>query len=467
VSDARHRTLILVLCCVAQFMVVLDVSIVNVALPSIDDDLGFSADALSWVVNAYTLAFAGFLLLGGRAADLLGRRRVFTGGLLLFGLASLAGGLAQGEGTLVAARAAQGLGGAVVAPSGLSILATTFTEGAERNRAIGLWGTMGALGGASGALFGGLLTETLSWRWVLLINAPVCVVIAVIAARVMPPLAARRGATRSFDLRGALAATGGLVLVTYGIVSSHDHGWGSAATLVPLAAGAALLLLFLVIERRLATAPLVPLRIFRSRSLSGANAVVFCLGAAAISMWFLISLYLQQVLGFSPLHAGLAFAPMSLTIVCVTQLAQRLTTRLGPGRVLPVGMALLGTGMLLFSRIDADGTWARDVLLPSVLCSIGIGCSFVPAMIAATTGVAGQESGLVSGLVNTSFQVGGSVGLALLATIAATHTAAVAGGVSHAVALTEGFQRAFGAGGGFALAGAAVCVAVLTRLRAS
>jgi EmrB/QacA subfamily drug resistance transporter len=466
VMFSRSRTLVLVLCCLAQFMGVLDVTIVNVALASIRADLGFSTTGLQWVVNAYTLACAGFLLLGGRAADLFGRREVFVGGLALFGLASLVGGLAQDQATLIAARAGQGLGGAVLAPTSLSILATTYDEGPQRNRAFGLWGTMGALGGASGALVGGLITETLSWRWILLVNAPVALGVALAALRTIPAFGRRPNAARSFDLRGAMAVTAGLVLVTYGIVGSRGHGWDAAVTLGPLAAGVALLGLFGLIEARLAAAPLVPPRILRSRALAGATAVIFCLGAAAISMWFFVSLYVQQVLGFSATEAGLTFLPMSLVIVACTQVASRLASRCGPGRVLATGMTLLGTGMLLFSRIDAGGSWTADVLAPSLLCASGIGSSFVSTTIAATTGVAREDSGLASGLVNTSFQIGGSIGLALLATIAASRTAAVPGGVAKAAALTEGFQRAFAVGGGFALAGAGVALTVLvSRVR--
>ena len=278
-------------------MVILDVAIVNVALPSIREDLGFSATGLQWVVNAYTLAFGGFLLLGGRAADLIGRREVFAGGLLLFALASLFGGIAQTDGQLVAARAAQGLGGAVVAPATLSILMTTFTEGGERNRALGLWGAMGGVGGATGALLGGILTQTLSWRWILLINVPIGIIAALVGLRVVTRGRRDVGAARSFDLSGALTVTAGLVVLTYGIVETDAHGWGSTRTLVTIALGLALLATFVLIEGRLATAPLVPLRIFRNRPVTAANIVVFCMGAAAFAMWYFLSLYLQQVHG--------------------------------------------------------------------------------------------------------------------------------------------------------------------------
>jgi EmrB/QacA subfamily drug resistance transporter len=459
--DARRRSLILVVCCFAQFMVILDVAIVNVALPSIRQDLAFSAADLQWVVNAYTLTFAGFLMLGGRAADLLGRREVFAGGLALFGVASLAGGVAQSEGMLVAARAAQGLGGAVLAPATLSVLTTTFTEGAERNRALGLWGAMGGVGGATGALLGGLLTETLSWRWILLINVPIGIVLATLALRVVPRGRRDVGARRSFDLAGALSVTAGLVVLTYGIVKTDAYGWGSTRTLVTLAIGLGLLGAFAMIEGRLADAPLVPLRIFRSRQLSGANVVVFCMGAAAFAMWYFVSLYLQQVLGYTPIEAGIAFLPMTVAIIIMSQVASRLVSRFGPGPVLTGGMTLIFAGMLGFSGVSAGGGYWSDVFWPSLACAAGIGFSFVPVTIAATTGVRGPEAGLASGLVNTSRQVGGSIGLALLATIATTHTAGVAGDVSHAAALTDGFARAFLVGAVFAAAGAVVSLAVL------
>jgi EmrB/QacA subfamily drug resistance transporter len=438
-----RRRLILALCCLAQFLGVLDMTVVNVALPPIRADLGFSTTGLQWVVSAYTLSCAGFLLLGGRAADLFGRRHILCAGLALFGVASLAGGLAQDPATLVAARAVQGLGGAVMAPTSLSILANVYDEGATRNRAFALWGTLGALGGASGALVGGLVMEALSWRWILLVNAPVALAVALAAWRVIPAFGRRE--RRSFDLAGAITVTAGLVLVTYGVVASHRHGWASVATLAPLLVGLDLLALFALIEIYVVRAPLVPPRMLRSRALVGANVAAMCLGGAAISMWFLLSLYLQQALGYSPLRAGLAFLPMSLTILACTQTAGRLAARVGAGRVLALGLTLLGGGLLLFARVRAG-----DVLAPSLLCAAGIGCSFVSATITATTGVRREDSGLASGLVNTSFQVGGSVGLAALATIAA-------GG---------GFQVAFAAGSVIALAGAAAALRLTWPARA-
>jgi EmrB/QacA subfamily drug resistance transporter len=441
---AMRRTAILVLCCLAQFITLLDVAIVNVALPSIGSDLDISTTGLQWTVNAYTLALAGFLLLGGRAADLLGRREAFAGGLLLFGLAALAGGLAQDQATLVAARAAQGLGGAVVGPAGVAIITTSFALGAERNRAFAWWGTLGGLGGATGALIGGLLTVTLSWRWVMLVNAPACLGAALAALRIVPALG--RPPRGSLDVGGALTVSAGLVAVALAIVDAQRHGPGSAATLTSAAAGAALLGLFLVIEARVAAAPLIPLGIFRSRALSGASAVMLCLGAAAFSMWFLYTLYLQQVLGLSAWEAGIAFVPVSLAIVGSTRLGSRLSTTFGPGRVVTAGTAVLGIGMLAFAHANADASWAPDLLLPSLLCAAGIGCSFVPATIAATSAVAAADSGLASGVLNTAYQIGSSLGLALIATVAA-----------------NGFSRAFATGGCLALVGSAMALAVLAR----
>jgi EmrB/QacA subfamily drug resistance transporter len=461
VSTDRRRSLTLVLCCLAQFMVILDVSIVNVALPSIQGDLHFTDADLQWVVNAYTLTFAGFLLLGGRLADLLGRREVFVAGIGLFALASLIGGAAQSDTMLVIARGVQGLGGAIVAPATLSILTTTFTEGAERNRALGLWGAMGGVGGATGALLGGILTETLSWRWILLINVPVGVAVIVAALRVLIPRSVNPAAKRRFDLAGAFTVTAGLVVLTYGIVGTEQHGWGSTRTLAIVAAGVALLALFVAIEGRLADAPLMPLRIFASRPLTAANLVVLCMGGSAFAMWYFVSLYLQKVLGYSPIRAGLAFLPMTMAIVVCSQLASRWTSRLGPGPVLALGMTCIAVGMLLFTGVSADGTYLGDVLLASILCAAGIGFSFVPVTIAATTGVDRSEAGLASGLVNTFRQVGGSLGLALLATVATQRTADVHGTVPGLVALTDGFQRAFAVGAGIGAIGAVACVALL------
>ncbi len=461
----RHLNIVLALACLAQFMVVLDVSVVNVALPAIRNALHFSEQDLQWVVNAYTVTFAGFLLLGGRAADLLGRRRVFVAGLALFSLASLAGGLAGTQAELIAARAAQGLGGAIVAPASLSILTTTFAEGAARNRAVGIWGAMGGAGGAAGVLLGGVLTDLLGWRWILFINVPIGLLAAMLAERYIAETrdaTARRG---SFDLAGAVTATLGLSVLVLGIVRTDVTGWGSASTLGLLAGGAALLAVFVAIEGRIARSPLMPLRIYASRTLSAANVVVLMIGAAVFAMWFFLSLYLQQVLGYSPLRAGFAFLPMTLCIVICSTLASRVVTRVGPKPMLVAGMTLQAIGLILFTHISADGTYLGDVLVPSLLIAIGIGFSFVPVTIAAVTGVASEEAVLASGLVNTSRFVGGAIGLAILAALA---TARTNGDVHHGLAahaaLTGGFELAFGVAAAFSAVGAVIALVGLPRV---
>ena len=460
-AQAGPRWPTLVLACIAQFMVILDVSVVNVALPSIRDDLGFSATGLQWVVNAYTLTFAGFLLLGGRATDLLGRRRVFIGGLLLFSLASLVGGFAQSEGMLIAARAAQGLGGAIISPATLAIITTTFTEGSERNRALGAWAAMGAAGGTAGALLGGLLTDLLSWQWVLFINVPIGLAAALLSPRYVAE-GRNPALKRNFDAAGAVTATLGVVAIVFAIVRTDVNGWGSTQTLVVLAVGLALIGLFLLIEGRLASQPLMPLRIFRSRALSSANAIVFALGAAMFAMWFFVSLYLQQVLGYSPLKAGVAFIPMTLTIAAASTIASRLVGRIGVKPLLIGGMLAQAVGMLLFSRVSAGGTYAGDVLAASIVTAGGMGAAFVPVTIAAVAGVRQSEAGLASGLVNTSRLLGGALGLAILATLATERTASLTHGAQpSAAALTAGFERAFEVGAGFALAGALIALFAL------
>src|SRR4051812_28882994 len=414
-------------------MVILDVSIVNVALPSIRNDLHFSAINLQWVVNAYTLTFAGFLLLGGRAADLLGQRKVFIAGLLLFGGASLIGGLSTSQGMLIGARALQGFGGAVVAPATLSVISTHFEEGAERNRALGAWGAMGGAGGAAGALLGGVLTELLSWQWILFVNVPIGIVAALAAYRLVHDVERDPSAARHYDVAGAVTVTAGLVALVYGIVRTDVKGWGSPETLIPMAVGVVLLAAFVYIEARVSRRPLVPLRIFRSRTLTGANVVVFLLGCAVFAMWYFVSLYMQQVLGYTPIQAGLAFVPMTAMIIIGSAIAGKLVTRIGAGPMLvagrgagggggvPVfcagpmlvaGMALQAAGMLLFSNVSANGTYVGDILFPSLVTAAGIGFSFVPVTIAGMAGARRDEAGLASGLVNTSRQMGGSLGLA-------------------------------------------------------
>jgi EmrB/QacA subfamily drug resistance transporter len=462
-----HLRATLLLSCLAQFMVILDVSVVNVALPAIRHGLGFSEVDLQWVVNAYTVTFAGFLLLGGRAADLLGRRRVFVSGLMLFALASLAGGIADSQGVLIAARAVQGLGGAVIAPASLSILTTTFSEGAARNRAVGIWGAMGGAGGAAGVLLGGILTDLLSWRWILFINVPIGI-IAAIAAQHYIVESRNAGRAREFDLRGALAATSGLTLLVLGIVRTDQTGWGDSSTLLLITAGVALLALFVLIEGRFAREPLMPLRIFRSRTLSASNIVVLLVGASSFGMWFFVSLYLQQVLGYSPIRAGLAFLPMTLCIVAGSTLASRLVGRVGAKPLLITGMASLTVGLFWFTDISPTGTYLGDMLFPSLLTAIGIGLAFVPATISAVAGVARQEAGLASGLVNTARLVGGALGLAVLAAIATSRTTTElhhAGTTAHA-ALVSGFQLAFVVSAGFALVGGLVAAFGLPRVPA-
>jgi EmrB/QacA subfamily drug resistance transporter len=457
-----HLRATLLLSCLAQFMVILDVSVVNVALPAIRGGLHFSEQDLQWVVNAYTVTFAGFLLLGGRAADLLGRRRVFVFGLALFAIASLAGGLAGSQGMLIAARAVQGLGGAVIAPASLSILTTTFAEGAARNRAVGIWGAMGGAGGAAGVLLGGVLTELLGWRWILFINVPIGLAAVLLAHRFIAADAAAER-RRDFDLTGALTATIGLSLLVLGIVRTDVTGWGSASTWAIIGAGVVLLVAFVAVEGWVAKSPLMPLRIYASRTLSASNVIVLLVGGASFGMWFFVSLYLQQVLGYSAIRAGLAFLPMTLCIVAGSTLASRIVTRIGAKPMLVAGMVALTLGLALFTNVSATGSYLGSVLAPSLLVAIGIGLAFVPATISAVAGVAPQEAGLASGLVNTSRLFGGALGLAILAALATARTDSDlhrtgAGAHNVHVALTSGFQLAFLVAAAFALVGAVVAL---------
>ncbi|MDQ3433759.1 MAG: MFS transporter [Actinomycetota bacterium] len=458
-TEVRSKGLALALLAMTQFVVVLDASIVNVALPSIGTDLDFSQDDLSWVVNAYTLTFGGFLLLGGRMADLLGRRRMFISGLILFGVASLLGGLAQSDAWLIAARAVQGLGAALISPAALSIVTTTFAEGAERNRALGVWGAVAGAGGAAGVLLGGVLTEYLGWEWVLLVNTPITFVAAFFAPRLL--VESRDERESSFDIPGALSVTAGLALLVYGLVNAAQAGWESGETLGILACALALLVAFVAIESR-TKHPLMPFSIFRLRTLRGANIVGLLVGMSLFSMFFFISLYLQQVLGYEPLKAGLAYLPLAVLIVVSAGGASQLVTRIGFKPSLVMGMVFIAAGLLWFSRVSPDGTYVGDVLFPSMLVAIGLGFSFVPVTIAAVTGTEPGEAGLASGLLNTTQQVGGALGLAIAATVANSTTRdAFAGGERNpAVALTEGFQDAFLVCAGFAILGA-VLTAVL------
>jgi len=458
----RAKNLALALLAMTQFVVVLDAAIVNVALPSIGRDLDFARDDLSWVVNAYTLVFGGFLLLGGRLSDLLGRRRMFIWGMVLFAAASLAGGLAQSDVWLVAARAVQGLGAAIVSPAALSIVTTTFTEGAERNRALGVWGAVAGSGGAAGVLLGGILTETLGWEWVLFVNTPIGIAAALLAPYLLGE--SRDASSPSFDFAGAFSVTAGLALLVYTLVDANDAGWGSSQTLVLGAISLLLLAAFIAIESR-RRYPLMPFSIFRLRTLRGANAVGLLIGMSLFSMFFFISLYMQQVLDYGPLTAGLAYLPLALTIIVSAGVASQLVTRVGFKPPLIAGMLLVAAGLIWFGQVSAPGgTYLGDILFPSLLAAVGLGFAFVPVTIAAVTGTRPAEAGLASGLINTSQQVGGALGLAVLATVATGRTDDVfaSGERNPGVALTEGFQDAFLAGAGLALLGALLAAVLIS-----
>jgi EmrB/QacA subfamily drug resistance transporter len=453
---------ILAVVCLGQFMVILDVSIVNVALPSIRDDLHFTSSGLQWVVNAYTIVFAGFLLLGGRAADLFGQRRLFLLGMFLFTAASLVGGFAQSRGMLIAARSAQGLGGAVLSPATLTILTTTFREGPARAKALGAWSAVAGAGGAAGALLGGILTDFLSWRWILFVNVPIGV-LGMLAARLV--LAERKGAAanRSLDVVGAILVTGGLLSLVSGIVESDTKGWSSGTTIVLLVAGAALLALFVAYEARFAKAPLMQLRLFRSRSVSASNCVMFFLGAATFAMWYFLSLYVQNILGYSPLGAGLVFLPQTVAIILGAQVSSRLVWRMGPRPLLIAGGTVTTIGLAWLAAVPVHGSYLPNIFVPSVLTTLGIGLSFTPIAMAATSGVAPQDAGLASGLVNTTRQVGGSLGLAVLATIAVDHTTSLLkSGHATKAALVSGYDRAF-LGGAILAVGCILAALALPR----
>ncbi|MGR8010793.1 MFS transporter [Streptomyces hypolithicus] len=442
--------------CAGQFLVVLDVSVVNVALPSMRADLGLSAAGLQWVVNAYSIAFAGFMLLGGRAADIFGRKRTFLTGLGLFTAASLAGGFAQEDWHLLVARAVQGLGAAVLAPATLTILTSAVPEGPARTRAIGTWAAVGAGGGAAGGLVGGVLTDWLSWRWVLLINVPVGALVLACAAVWLVESHARDG--RRLDLPGALLVTAGLATLAYGIVQTEAEGWAAAATLVPLGVGLALLGAFVAVEAR-AKAPLMPLKFFRVRAVAAANAAMFVNGSALFCMWFFMTLYAQNVLDYTPLGAGLALVPSSLSVVIGAKLAPRFMARAGAGRVAITGTAVAACGMAWQSTMGPDGTYLTAILGPGIVMMLGAGLASTPLASLATSGGEPGDAGLLSGLVNTSRFMGGALGLAVLSTLAASRTA---GGES-AQALTAGYALAFRTGSGALLAGAVLMVVWLPR----
>jgi EmrB/QacA subfamily drug resistance transporter len=464
-APVTRKGLALALLAAAQFVVVLDASIVNVALPSMGRDLNFSQEDLSWVINAYTLTFGGFLLLGGRMADLLGRRRMFVAGLVLFSFASLLGGLAQSPEWLIAARALQGLGAAILSPAALSIVTTMFAEGAERNRAMGVWGAVAGSGGAVGVLLGGILTEYAGWEWVLFVNVPIGVAVAFFATRLLPE--SRETGPRHFDMAGAVTITAGLSLLVYALVDTVNAGWGSTQTLGLIALALLLIAGFLAIELR-AKSPLVSFRIFRNRTLTGANVVALLVAMSLFAMFFFVSLYMQQVLGYDALKAGLAYLPLAFGIIVSAGVASVLVTRIGFKPTLVMGLVLTAAGLIWFSQVSPDGDYVSDILFASLLAAAGLGFAFVPMTIAAVSGVSAKDAGLASGLINTSQQVGGALGLAILATIANGRTEDVmtaAGGDRQALptALTEGFQDAFMVGAGFAIVGALLALVLISN----
>jgi EmrB/QacA subfamily drug resistance transporter len=457
VQDRRWVALILL--CAAQFMVVLDVSIVNVALPTIKTALGFSDANLQWVVSAYTLTFGGFLMLGGRAGDLLGRRKVFIGGMVLFSLASLACGLSTDTAQLIAFRAIQGLGAATISPTALSILTTTFREGAERNKALGIWGAIAGMGGAVGVLLGGILVNSVSWEWIFFINVPVGALVVITAPRLLTESRVEME-SRSFDVAGAITVTAGLTLLVYGLVSTDSHSWTSALVVGSLLAALVLLLGFVAIERR-ARAPLLPFSIFRLRSLTGANVAGLLLGASIFSMFFLLSLYMQQVLGYSPLKAGFSYLLIAVTIILAAGASQAIVTRVGVRRILVTGYVLLIAGLLWFARVRVDGSYLVDLAPGFVIAGLGLGFSFVPVQIASLMGVDHDRAGIASGLINTSQQVGGALGVAILSTVTftevnsylAAHATGPPSQLLASQALVSGFHYAFLTGAALAMIG--------------
>jgi EmrB/QacA subfamily drug resistance transporter len=412
-TTETNRWLVLVIACIAQFMVILDATIVNVALPSIQHGLHFSASSLAWVVNAYTLVFGGFLLLGGRAADLIGRKRLFAAGTALFSAASLFNGLAQSPTMLIIGRGLQGLGGALLSPAALSIITTTFTKTEERTRALGIWSAIAAGGGAVGLILGGVLTDLASWPWIFIVNFPVGIAALVLTARFVPESRAEL-AHRTFDVLGAATVTAGLVVVVFAIVKSQAWGWGSARLIGLLAAGAALLATFALIERRSA-APLVRLSIFRVRTLAVADLVLLLLASGMFGMFFFASLYVQEILGYSPLKAGLAFLPVTGGIVIGAAIAQQTIKRFGVRNVAAAGLLIATAGMSVLTQLPVHGSYVGNLLSGLFPMSIGLGLVFVPITLLGTGAVTGNDAGLASGLFNTAQQVGGSLGLAILA----------------------------------------------------
>jgi len=453
ISPEKWR--ILILLAAAQFLVVLDASITNVALPSIGIALDVTQSDLAWVVNAYVLTFGGFLLLGGRLADLLGRRRIFIVGLALFAVASLTAGLAQDEAMLIVSRAVQGLGAALLSPAALSIVTATFKEGKERNTALGVWGAVAGSGGAVGVLLGGVLTEYLSWRWVFLVNVPIVVLVVFLVPRVIAESKSEKE-IKSYDVPGAVSITAGLSLFVYALVNANEAGWGSTETLVLVAAAIALIVAFVVIESRVAD-PLVPFDIFSSRTRNGSYIVGLLLAASLFSMFFFVSLYMQQVLGWDALKAGLAYLPLAVTIMFGAIVGSQLANKVGFKPVLAAGMVFTAIGLLWWTQISVDGSFLSDVLGPSMVAALGLGLSFPGATVGGTAGVRMDEAGLASGLINSAQQVGGALGLAILSAIATS----VTGDTITPASLTDGFQAAFAVGAGFAILGAIVALTVI------
>jgi EmrB/QacA subfamily drug resistance transporter len=458
----RHATnpwIVLVLICFAQFMVVLDATVVNVALPSIQKDLHMSEANLQWIVNAYTLVFGGFLLLGGRAGDLLGRKRLFLGGLVVFTAASLLDGLSNTQGMLIAARSLQGLGAAFISPAALAIISTTFKEGSDRAKALGIWAAIAIGGSAVGLVLGGALTQLFSWPWIFFINVPVGVAVFLLSLRLIPE-SKDELAHRSFDVPGAVTVTGGLMVLVYGIVEAQQKGWGSAQTIGTFLVSAVLLAAFVLIELR-AKAPLVRLSIFRVRSLATANVVMLFVMSGMFAMFFFNSLYIQRVLGYGPLKAGIAFLPFTAGVMASAGFASNFAPRVGVRTVAIGGMLVSIAGLALLTQIPTDGSYLTNVLPSLLLVSLGMGAVFVPLTLIATTGLEDDDQGLASGLFNTSQQVGGALGLAILSTVAASRTTALGG--TGADALVGGFHYAFAGSVVFILAG---LVALVTMLRA-
>ena len=459
-SDSR-KWFALALLCVIQFMVVLDIAIVNVALPSIQVDLGFSEQNLQWVISAYALVFGGFLLLGGRAADLLGRRRIFLVGIVVFTLASLFSGLAWSESSLITARALQGLGAAVITPAALSILSTTFTEGRERNIALGAWGAVGGFGAAAGVLLGGILTDLLSWKWIFFVNVPVGLVGFVLAPILLRE--SRDATVKSFDALGGVLVTSGLSSVVYAITQGGQHGWLAGRTLGFFAASALLLAGFVAWEQR-HPEPLMRLGILRIKTVSGANVSGFILGTATFSLFLMLTLYMQQVLGYSPLKTGIGYLAVAGGAIVTSAVAAQLVTRVGVKPVLVTGMLSLTGGLAYFTQVSVGGSYLGDLLPGFLLVAVGLGFSFVPISIAALAGVQAAEAGLASGLINTSQQIGGALGIAALSTIATSRTGhALAHGSSHAAAAVTGFHAAFVAGVIVAGIGIAAALTLIRR----